>query len=81
MAATIPETINKTPATADSKDNMGAPPVVGNAVVSVPESSVALTVAIGVALAVGVAVAVGLATTSSPVGLSSNSRPQRDHPL
>jgi hypothetical protein len=64
MAAAVPEPINNTPATADSKDNIGAPPVVGNAVVSVPESSVALTVA----------VAVGLATTSSPVGLSSKPR-------
>ena len=50
MAATIPEPINKAPATADSKDTTGAPPVLGNTVVSMPESSVALTVAVGVAV-------------------------------
>jgi hypothetical protein len=36
MAATIPEPINESPATADIKDTMGAPPVVAYAVV--PES-------------------------------------------
>jgi hypothetical protein len=82
MAATIPQPTNKTPATAASKDPTDAPPVIGNAVALVPESSVVLAVAVGVALAVGVAVAVALDITSSPVALSSKRRaPRRHRPL
>ena len=76
MAAPTPEPINKTPAMADSKDTAGSPPVLGNAVVAVPEPPVAVGVAlvVDVGLAVDVVVAVGMATASSPVRLSSRPR-------